>query len=201
MYKILKDKLDTDAKTDIQKFSTLAGMDECFNTPEWNARGVYDAKSFVEYNYKYDLEQLKLKYNKSENDLETYYWIGINPYKKGEEAKMSTLYYKIKDFVDSRSWAEKHAFNVEAHTKEGYRVHSHLIIQTNQKKYRIIEQLSKYLKIEKNFIDVKKYSIDLDKRIAYIQGCKQQNKESLVDEDIKQREIEGISNYVNNLNI
>ena len=54
MYKILKDKLDADAKKDIEKYTTLDGYDACFQTKEWNDRGVYDTTTFIEYNYNYD---------------------------------------------------------------------------------------------------------------------------------------------------
>lgn len=196
MYKILKEDLDKKTKNELDFFLNM--NENIFNTKEWNERGVSDAESYIRYNYEYDLEQLKIKYLEK-TDSNAYYWIGINPYKKGEDVSMSELYYSLADFLDTRSWGDNYMYTVEAHTKEGYRVHAHLILITKQKKYRILEQLSKYLKIDKNFIDIKKHSIDLDKRINYIMGDKQINKESLCELDRAQREIEGISNYINKL--
>jgi len=169
-------------------------------TPEWDA----DAEHLKFF--KQSMEKLNLKYNFKDlsADRLNHMWVMISPdpiikYKYMFEEKetkntIKLLYQKLK----ALNIKEKYIATVEAHTKEGYRPHIHMILYSNQRPNRIIDKFSKYFNCEKNFIECKtsyNHSINL----KYLKGDKQDEKKEYVEADRVEREQNQIPHLIEKL--
>lgn len=193
-YKILKEDLDKNLKNDLEKWASVFSNNDPF--PYSSAGCTY--KEFLIKEYENNLTRLKETTSKVDSLNSKYYWIGINPYKLGKEIPMKEMYDKMLKFID-RTWCANVMFNIETHTKEGYRLHSHMIVKTNVKKFRIIDQLSRFFNCKENFIDVENYAYGYNERVQYIKGIKTESKNQFVEKDQEQRIEEGIPQYFSNI--
>lgn len=193
-YKVLKEELDRTLKKDLLDWATIYNhnhdpfIDTSFN----------NYKEFLIKDYERRLNILKDTCNTSTTLDTKYYWIGINPYPLNMDVPMKELYDKLLKFIE-RTWCANVMFNIETHTKEGYRLHAHMLVKTRVKKFRIIDQLSRFFSCKENFIDVDHYSYGFNERVNYIKGIKTESKSHLVEEDTKQRDLEGLPQYFSNM--
>jgi hypothetical protein len=195
MYKLLKDELDKKFSEELKNWRSIEqSRPNWLQTEDWKNQNCFSAEDIVARHYEYDLAKLKEKYGRSLGKTEKYYWIGINPYKLNEQIPMKELQEKMRNFTQ-RTWCSNVIYNIEAHTDKGYRVHCHMLVISNVKRHRIIEQLSKYLKTEPNFIDVNQYNYGYNERIQYIKGIKTDKKMENVQKDKEQRIEEEILDY------
>lgn len=133
------------------------------------------------------IQQLMRKGNKAQ----PYRFITIS-YPK--EAKPEDFVRRVRKWQSTKwQWGSNRIQRFEFTGKAGYHPHIHMMVFTDKKKSAIISELSRKVKLEKNFIDC------LDGRykehIAYIKGQKQESKQAQMDADADQRNILGLSEY------
>lgn len=89
---------------------------------------------------------------------------------------------------------------VEYHSKSGENLHIHILRQGNYSKPKIIRDLSRKFKVDRNFIDVKRSVRDVDykNRYNYIKGIKvDDDKSEYVEKDREWRKQSGLRELYN----
>ena len=158
-------------------------------TPEWDA----DAEHLKFF--KQSMEKLIIKYNFKDlsGDRLKHMWVMISPDPK-KYTSIEHLFLHLGDMKIS----EKYIATVEAHTKEGYRPHIHMILYSNRRPNRIVAQFSKHFDCKTNFIECKtsyNHSINL----KYLNGDKQDEKKEYVEADRVERENNSIPHLIEKL--
>ena len=143
-------------------------------------------EDFIKWMYDDSEKKIKERWNKIGD--KKYKWIGINPYPIIEDEEelniaIKQLYNLLKSKCITTSWLQECAWVVEAYTENGTRPHIHMIVITNVRPSRIIEQFSKTFKCEKNMIDVNTMTFGYEDKLKYIHGIKKESKLSLVESD------------------
>lgn len=108
-------------------------------------------------------------------------------FKKGTDIKEKIAI--LQDKQQSITWLKASKFVVENYTAKGEHPHIHMVIKSERKpkKSAIIKQLSKWLALEPNFIDVRK-----NHQEGYVEGIKTEHKKGYVDKDKMWRLSQGI---------
>ena len=194
--------------------SKLQDLIKFYNTYENNLRDggftpqeddkFQSIPEFIKWMYDYDLEQLKIRFNKIGNtDNTKYKWIGINPYPTNTEERntLYTLYKTLKHKIDTTQWLQNSAFCIEAHTAGGFRPHIHLILITTVRPARIISTLAKLFQCKPNMIQVDSLSFGIRDKLRYVNGEKAEAKLTLVKQDQDLRDALKIPHIISNLTI
>eukprot|EP01052_Picozoa_sp_SAG31_P043069 SAG31_NODE_7058_length_1800_cov_122.113463_1_plen_199_part_00 len=159
-------------------------------------------EDFIKWMYDDSERKIKERWNKAEN--KKYKWIGINPYPLIEnieecELKIKQLYNLLKSKCITTCWLQQCAWTVEAFTESGMRPHIHMIVITNVRPSRIIEQFSKTFKCEKNMIEVNSMTFGYEDKLKYLNGIKKETKMPLVLNDKELRDKLEIPHIYNTL--
>ena len=175
------------------------------NTPLYDLlddNGDFSGEKLAMDNCKSDYKALYKKYEKYlKLDPNKHRWIMISPvplnaHKKEVPAdafkvKMVDLYKKLCSLN-----LDNYIACVEAHVKEGYRPHIHMILlDIKTRPNRIVDKLSKHFNCAKNFIECKN-SNEFERNFEYIKGNKQKDKMPRVKLDREERLRDGIPAYI-----
>lgn len=124
-------------------------------------------------------------------------WIGINP--PPGTCTMLQLYEKVKKELEPYSWFADAKWCVEGHTAGGYRPHIHMMVLDKKcKPVRLIEQISKKLKLEKQCIEAKSYTKGkgYQEHLRYLRGEKKEEKIENTEKDYQERELNQIPQII-----
>lgn len=152
----------------------------------WSQAYEIEKKQILTKHEKYTCE----KHGYDINDK--HMWIGINPDKK-IITDMKTLYDIIKSSRIFKKW--KYELVIEAHTKECYRPHIHMILYEDIRPNRLIQTFSKLFKCDSNYIDAKtSYSLSVHQN--YVRGIKTEEKLEFVELDNQERTKHNIPHHI-----
>lgn len=89
--------------------------------------------------------------------------------------------------------------NVEFWSDNGqnFNPHSHMLVPKNCKKSKIIKDLARLLKVKENMIEIKEINKEIDLKIKYINGDKQESKKCNVELDRETRKKFNIKEVYN----
>lgn len=182
MYKKMKDELTMENITMLDRMKAMG-----INLWPGTDRTVEDFMLEVERNSQENLRK-KFGYGQNENkpnqkDIKSYYFITINL--EGEKNELLNLYDRLQEAIYRYKWLRNSIINYEYYTKNGGHPHSHIVLITDKRRDTILQLLSIFFKIKKNFIDIKRYYADPKNHINYIKGIK---KDPEKDEYIKNDE-------------
>lgn len=171
-------------------------------TPEEGDR-FQTIPDLIKWMYDYDLEMLKIRFNKNFPQPQKFKWIGINPCSTNTEERnmVYTLYKILRDKIAKHQWLQNHAFCIEAYTEGGFRPHIHLILITDTRPARIIDSLSKWFGCKPNMIQVDSLSFGIRDKLRYVNGEKAEAKLSYVKQDQDLRDALNIPHLISNLTI
>lgn len=160
-------------------------------------------KDFIQWMYDDSVIKIKERFSKTLSPIK-YKWIGINPFPHIDDPeslaiKTKQLYNVLKSKCITTSWLDKSAFVVEVFTESGTRPHIHMITINDIRPARMISQLSKWFKCEKNMIEVNSMTFGYEEKFKYISGIKKESKIQYVDKDYNYREKLNIPHLYNNL--
>jgi hypothetical protein len=102
--------------------------------------------------------------------------------------KLKELYNVLKSKCITSSWLQDSYFVVEAFTNNGLRPHIHMIVVSNVRPSRMIDQFSKWFKCEKNMIEVNSMNFGYEDKMNYLKGIKTESKQEFVINDRNMRE-------------
>lgn len=143
------------------------------------------------------ISNLKLKSNLPDNNTDAYYFLTIN---MPPDSSFSALYDLYGEALLRYKWLRRSAAVFEYHTKEGCHPHLHSVVLTCKRRDTIIWLLSRFFKVDKNFIDCKKHYGNYTNHLNYIKGVKRDiNKVSLMNQDSTLRDKYNIPHILNNL--
>lgn len=127
-------------------------------------------------------------------DAKSHLWIGINP--PPDKYDMKQLYDKFKNL--QFKWLDGALWTIEQNTANGIRSHIHLMVMENVKPHRVIEQLSAKLSVNRESIDVKKFTKGkgFQEHEQYIKGIKKDEKMENVEKDRNDRDNLGIPHFI-----
>lgn len=129
----------------------------------------------------------------------THLWIGVNPPPK--TVSLDNLWVKASLAVLKYKWLKCHAYCIEAHTKNGYRPHLHIMAVSDEKPNRVISALANHFCLDKQSIECKAHHKGhlFGEHYDYIIGAKADAKMKDVDLDILERKKYDIPNYIQNI--
>lgn len=190
MYKKLRDELIHD---NILLMERLKAMN--YNFPE----GTLEENMMIIDKNSQEILKNKFKSGEIENNnkSKSYYFITIN--KEGNKEQLKELYDQVCEALHRYKWLRKSVINYEYYTKEGQHPHSHMVVDTGKRKDTIIWLLSKFFKVNKNFIDIKRYYNDPINHINYVKGIKADSaKDEYINKDTLLRDELNIPHYTDN---
>lgn len=126
----------------------------------------------------------KLRESVAKRTGNSHVWIGINP--PPGSITLGKLYDKMENCVKTyKFFSTGYMYCMEAHTQNGVRPHVHLMLTTNTKPHRLLEQISHHFNIKKQSVDIKKYHHDIafNEHVNYLLGNKKSSKTENVEED------------------
>jgi hypothetical protein len=93
---------------------------------------------------------------------------------------------------------EKYYFSIEYFSKNGENMHAHILVPNKIHKTKTIRDMSRWFKIEPNFVDIRSKTTELQYKnaLAYVMGEKVgEDKMSYVEKDIIWRKEHLLENY------
>lgn len=198
MYKKMKDELTMENITMLERMKSMG-------VNIWPGTDKTVEEFMIEVD-KASHESLRRKFGYGENektikekDIKSYYFITINLGENKEQVK--ELYDKMQECLHRYKWMRNSIYNIEYYTKKGAHAHSHIYVDTNKRKDTIIQLLSKFFNIDKNYLDVKRYYGNPINHILYIKGIKKdESKKTHIDKDELLRDEYNIPKYIDNIN-
>ena len=141
-------------------------------------------------------------YGKSTNlppNERSHLWIGIDP--PPNTITLKELWTRTLSALRKYKWLATHACCAEAHTKNGYRPHIHLLAITSEKPGRVIAALANHFSLKKNSIECKAHHRGhlFGEHYDYIIGKKLTEKMKEVDLDTLERKKHEIPDYLQNI--
>lgn len=150
-----------------------------------------------EYSQNILKEKFRGRENESSNKSSSYYFITVNLGK--DKDQMKELYEKSLEAMHRYKWLRKSIINYEYHTEKGGHCHSHMVVDTTKRRDSIINLLSNFYKIDKNYIDIKRYYNDPINHLNYVRYIKKdKSKESYMQLDENLRNEYNIPPYTDN---
>lgn len=196
MYKKLKEDLTMENITMLERMKSMG-----VNIWPGTDRTVEDFMLEVERNSQ---EILRNKFGNGDvakymlkKSLKSYYFITVNL--EGNKEQFKELYDKMCEALHRYKWLRKSVINYEYYTDKGQHPHSHMVVDTIKRRDSIIDLLSKFFNIKKNYIDIKKYYGNPDNHINYVKGIKaDDSKTSLMEQDTILRDELNIPPFTDN---
>lgn len=111
--------------------------------------------------------------------------------------EVSVLLEKLKG-LKKYKYMEKYYFSIEYFSKNGENMHAHILVPNKIHKTKAIRDMSRWFKIEPNFVDIRSKTTELQYKnaLAYVMGEKVgDDKMSYVEKDIIWRKEHLLENY------
>jgi hypothetical protein len=111
--------------------------------------------------------------------------------------EVSVLLEKLKG-LRKYKYMEKYYFSIEYFSKNGENMHAHILVPNKIHKTKTIRDMSRWFKIEPNFVDIRSKTTELQYKnaLAYVMGEKVgEDKMSYVEKDIIWRKEHLLENY------